>query len=340
MTAYLIGVHGYVPAGVVTNDDLVRSNPAWNSEKIFAKTGIRARHVASEKQTSSDLGYCAADELLTSLNFDRTRVDAILFCTQTPDYLLPPSACLLQTRLGLPTSCAAFDFNLGCSGFVYGLWLARSLVESQSAKNVLIVVGETYSKLCNPHDMVTATLFGDGGGSALVSSNPAGAIATLGPTVLGTDGRGAEHLIVRAGAARNPRTVETSLAKTDDKGNQRSDEQLFMNGPEVFSFTLARVSSGIQELLDRAGLTWDDIDLFLFHQANAFMLDQLRKKMNIPTEKMPVCVEQTGNTVSATIPLLMRHCREKALFEPGDKCVLAGFGVGYSWAFSLLNWES
>jgi 3-oxoacyl-[acyl-carrier-protein] synthase-3 len=339
MAAYLIGVRGFVPYKFVTNDDLVRANPTWNSDKIFAKTGIRSRHVVGDDETSADLGFRAADALLTSLSFDRSQVDAILFCTQTPDYLLPPSACLLQTRLDLPTSCAAFDFNLGCSGFVYGLWLAKSLVESQSARNVLIVVGETYSKLCNPHDMVTVTLFGDGGGAALVSASAEGAIARLGLTVLGTDGRGAEHLIVRAGAARNPHTEVTSLATADDKGNLRSDEQLFMNGPEVFSFTLARVSSGIQELLDRVQLTWDDVDLFLFHQANAFMLEQLRNKMKIPVRKMPVCLEETGNTVSATIPLLIQSCQAQGLIQPGFRCVLAGFGVGYSWAFSLIEWQ-
>ena len=262
MSAHLIGVRGVVPETVITNDDLVRSNPGWDAEKIFAKTGIRARHVASAEQTSADLGFLAADELLRDLEFDRDQIDALLFCTQTPDYLLPPSACILQTRLGLPTSCAAFDFNLGCSGFVYGLWLAKSLVElSNSARNVLIVVGETYSKLCTAHDMVTVTLFGDGGGAALISSNSSGSIASIGSTVLGTDGRGAEHLIVRAGAARNPRTGETSIAQSDGKGNQRSAEQLFMNGPEVFNFTLLRVSSGIQELLDRCQLQWEDVPI-------------------------------------------------------------------------------
>lgn len=339
MTAHLIGVRGYLPEGIVTNEDLVRSNPGWDAEKIFAKTGIRARHIAGDHETSSDLGFHAADELLRELSFDRSQIDALLFCTQTPDYLLPPSACLLQTRLGLPTSCAAFDFNLGCSGFVYGLWLARSLVESNAARNVLIVVGETYSKLCNPHDMVTVTLFGDGGGAALVSSSSEGAVASLGPTILGTDGRGADHLIVRAGAARHPHNDTTAVAQADDKGNLRSAEQLFMNGPEVFNFTLLRVSSGIQELLDRAHLSWADVDLFLFHQANAFMLEQLRKKMEIPKEKMPVCVEKTGNTVSATIPLLLQHCEQAGIVRPGFRCVLAGFGVGYSWAFSLMEWK-
>ena len=339
MTAYVLGVRGFVPENVVSNDDLVAGNPGWDSDKIFEKTGIRSRNVASPDQTSSDLGFIAADGLLTSLNFDRSHVEAILFCTQTPDFLLPSSACILQSRLGLSTRCAAFDFNLGCSGFVYGLWIAKSLVESQAATNVLIVVGETYSKLCNPHDMVTVTIFGDGGGAALVSSNSVGAIASLGAFVVGTDGRGAENLIVRAGAARHPRTATTALAVTDEKGNQRSDEQLFMNGPEVFSFTLKSVSSGIQELLDKSGLEWNEIDLFLFHQANAFMLGKLREKMRIPAEKLPICFEKTGNTVSATIPLLLDYCRDNSIVQPGFRSVLAGFGVGYSWAFCLLHWK-
>ncbi len=338
MTAYLKGVCGHLPDKVVTNDDLVRANPDWDSEKIFERTGIRSRRVASDHETASDLGFHAADKLLKSLNVDRGSIDALLFCTQTPDYLCPASACLLQTRLDLPTTCAAFDYNLGCSGFVYGLWLARALVDSQSSRNVLVVVGDTCSKLCNPHDMTTTVLFGDGGGAALISANSDGAIGTLGPSIVGTDGRGAENLIVPVGAARNPRTATSAEIRTDDKGNQRSDEQFFMNGVEVFNFSLKLVVPGVMQLLERCGLNTSDIDLFLFHQANAFMLERLRKKMNIPIEKMPVVLEHTGNTSCATIPLLMQHCQEKSLLKPGDKCVLAGFGVGYSWAFSLLQW--
>ena len=288
MTAYLRGVHHYLPPNLLSNEDLVRLNPGWDAEKIHAKTGIRCRTVAGAEETASDLGCQAALRLLETTGFDGGKIDALLFCTESPDYFLPPSACLLQTRLGLPTSCAALDFNLGCSGFVYGLWLARSLVESGSAKNVLLIVGDTYSKFCNPHDMATVTLFGDGAGAALVTSNPDQALATIGPTVLGTDGRGAEHLIVRAGAARCRRSNGTPKARGDEKTNQRSDEQLFMNGPEVFNFTLSRVQSGIQQLLDLTRLDWPDIDWFLLHQANRFMLEQLRRKMELPAEKMPI----------------------------------------------------
>lgn len=340
MTAYLKGVCGHLPENTLTNDALVSANPGWDSEKIFERTGIRTRRVAGEKETAADLGYCAADKLLKSLNFDRESIDAVLFCTQTPDYLFPASACLLQTRLNLPTTCAAFDFNLGCTGFVYGLWLARALVESQSAKNVLLIVGDTCSKLCNPHDLTTVVLFGDGSGAALISASPDGAIATFSPVLVGTDGRGAANLILPAGGARNPHSPLTGQIRADDKGNLRSDDQIFMNGAEIFNFTLQRVVSGVLQLLDKNQQRIEEIDLFLFHQANAFMLERLRKKLNIPIEKMPIILEQTGNTGCATIPLLIQHCQDNALLKPGDNCVLAGFGVGYSWAFTVLNWQS
>lgn len=339
MTAYLRGIHYRVPDNRLTNEELVRLNPEWNADRIYAKTGIRSRTVAAEGETASDLGCQAANELFETTGFDRSRIDALLFCTESPDYFLPPSACLLQTRLELPTSCAAFDFNLGCSGFVYGLWLARSLIESGSAQNVLLIVADTYSKFCNPHDLTTVTLFGDGAGAALISSNSDQALGTIGPAILGTDGRGAEHLIVRAGASRSPRRRTAARTSADEKEDQRSDEHLFMNGPEVYNFTLQRVQSGIKQLLDLTQLDWPDIDLFLFHQANCFMLEQLRMKMNLPKQKVPMYVEEIGNTVSASIPILICHCRAEGLLKPGQRCVLVGFGVGYSWAMNLLTWN-
>jgi 3-oxoacyl-[acyl-carrier-protein] synthase-3 len=335
---YLKAIAYHLPETIRTNEDLVRLNPNWNGESIFAKTGIRARHVTTEDETALDLGCRAAQRLLEATGFDAGDVDAVLFCTESPDYFLPPSACLLQERLHIPTSCAAFDFNLGCSGFTYGLWLARALIESASAKNVLLVAAETYSKYCSPNDLVTATIFGDAGAAAWVSADPEGALAQIGPSIVGTDGRGARQLIVSAGGARQPKTSATSMLRCDDKGNCRSDEQLYMNGPEIYSFTLSAVQAAIQQLLDRLSLEWTDIDLFLFHQANRFMLEQLRRKMYIPTEKMPIELEDTGNTVSASIPILICRCQERDILKPGQRCVLAGFGVGYSWAMTYLTW--
>jgi 3-oxoacyl-[acyl-carrier-protein] synthase-3 len=311
---YLRDIEVSLPETVRSNEDLVRMNPTWDAGKIYAKTGIRARRVAGPDETAADLGCRAAARLLDRPGVDRSQVDALLFCTESPDYPLPPTACTLQTRLGLSVDCAALDYNLGCSGFTYGLWLANALVESASARNVLLIVADTYSKYCNPHDLATVAIFGDGGAAALITADSGRALAKIGATVLGTDGRGAEHLIVRGGA------------------------YLAMNGPAVYAFTLSAVQASIQKLLDKVGLQWQDVDLFLLHQANRYMLDQLRINMQIPAEKMPIDMEDIGNTVSASIPVLIRRCTDRAILKAGDRCVLAGFGVGYSWATTFVQW--
>jgi len=335
MTAYLLGVHYHLPEGRRTNADLVAANPDWNAEKIYLKTGIRSRPMTAPGETAADLGAGAAESLLKELRLDRSAIDALLVCTQSPDYILPTTACLLQTRLGLSTDCGALDVNLGCSGFTYGLWLASSLVRSGAARNVLLIATDTYSKYCSENDLTTTTIFADGGGAALISGTPDGALARLGETIVGTDGRGAENLIIRAGGTRCPRVGTGRRAD-----NSLSDEYLHMNGPEIFAFTLTRIREAIQRLLDRLGLGWGDIDLFLLHQANRFILEQLGRRMGIPAEKMPIDLEEIGNTASASIPILMRRTMERSpdLFRPGHRLLLVGFGVGYSWAATELTW--
>jgi 3-oxoacyl-[acyl-carrier-protein] synthase-3 len=326
MSAYLRGIQYCLPEQVRRNEDLAAVHRTWDPAKFYEKTGIRSRRIASVDQTAGDLGYRAAERLLDELSVDRDTIGALIFCTQSPDFFLPTTACLLQERLGLPTHCGAFDYNLGCSGFTYGLWLSRSLILSNAVSNVLLIVADTYSKYCDPDDLTTAPIFGDAGAAALISAAPAGSIGTLGPTVVGTDGRGASNLIVRAGGARLP------------KSSARGDTYLYMNGPEVFSFTLSAVKVGIQQLLDRLEVGWDEVDLFLFHQANRFLLQRLQAVMKIPDEKLPIDVEDVGNTVSASIPLLIRRGMDRGLFRPGQRCVMAGFGVGYSWAMSAMTW--
>ena len=209
MTPYLVGVRYYLPETTRSNEDLVAINPGWDAGKIYRKTGIRCRRIAGEGQTACDLGYEAAKCLIEELSVDRARVDALLRCTQSPDYHLPTTACLLQNRLGLPTSCGAFDFNLGCSGFTYGLWIARSLIKAGSANSILLVVADTYSKYCDPHDLATATIFGDAGTAVLISSSPTEGFAMVGESVVGTDGRGAGNLIVRAGGRGGPTSISS-----------------------------------------------------------------------------------------------------------------------------------
>lgn len=326
MNAYLQGVQYYLPATRVTNEQLIAANPSWNGKDIYTKTGIKTRHHAAENETASDLGFKAANNLIREAGMDAGGIDALLFCTQSPDYPLPTTACLLQERLGLPRTTACFDYNLGCSGFTYGLWLARALIVSESCKNVLLILADTYSKYCEPTDLATASVFGDAGAAAIVTREQSKGIATIGSTVLGTDGRGAENLIVREGGARTPRTPNSS------------DRCLYMNGPEIFAFALSSVRHAIDRLLTENQLKWEQVDWFLFHQAGKIILDKLRASLRIPADKMPIELEDVGNTVSATIPLLLRRHLDRQCFFPGQTCVLAGFGVGYSWAVTLLTW--
>jgi 3-oxoacyl-[acyl-carrier-protein] synthase III len=309
----------------VTNVDLAAQNPGWNADKIFKKTGIRQRHVVSEGETAADLGVRAAERLFNQSGFDRQSVDTLIVCTQSPDHFLPGDSSLIQERLGLPTTCAAFDVTLGCSGYTYGLWLARALITSGSSQNALLISTDTYSRYCDLHDMATVTLFGDAAGAILLTGDPQKAQAEIGLTVLCTDGRGAYNLIVRDGAARSPSRPD-------------APPRLYMNGPEIVSFTLNSVKAGIDRLLNATGLGWDQVDLFLMHQANRFPLDSLRLKMGVDPERLPIDIEQTGNTVNASIPLLISRLIERGQLRGPKTSVLTGFGVGYSWAMSLVKW--
>lgn len=300
----------YLPAKVLTNSDLVRLYPEWTEEKIFSKTGIETRHVAGEDEDAVDLAAAAARKLFAK-GVDPKAVDFVLLCTQSPRYKLPSSACILQDKLGIPTSAGALDYNLGCSGFVYGLALAKSLIKTGIATNVLLVTAETYTKHVGEMDKSTRTIFGDGGAATLVDASAA---AQIGEFSFGTDGSGYDKLILREG------------------GN------LFMDGPEIFNFTLDVVPNTIDEICSRNGLVRDDVDLFVFHQANKFMLDTIRKVNGIPRAKFYVNLEDTGNTVSSTIPIALKRAEESGELKSGMKVMVLGFGVGLSWGGTIINW--
>jgi len=334
--AYLASLSVHLPDGMLTNEQLQLENPAWDMRRLEAKTGIKTRRIAAAGETASDLAFQAAEKLLDGLPADRNSIDACLFCTQSPDYFLPTSACILQDRLGLPTTCAALDFNQGCSGYVYGLYLAKALVASGTARNVLVLTGETYSKYIHPRDRSVRVLFGDAGSASLVTARPPG--AKLGPFRVGTDGSGHQSLIVPAGGSRLPCGPATAVESTDEQGCQRTDENLFMDGQELFLFTLQRIPALVRSLVEDAGTTIQDVDWFIFHQANLFMNEHLRGKLCIPSEKAPFCMQHVGNTVSNTIPIALQATAER--MAPEQKVVLVGFGVGYSWAACLLQWGS
>ena len=335
-TAKIADIAGHVPSQILSNEDLAALYPAWPADKILEKTGIRTRHIAAAGETAGDLALAAARQLFAQGKVRAEDVDFILLCTQAPDYILPTTACVLQHALGISTRAGALDVNLGCSGYVYCLSLAKGLIETGAATCVLLLTADTYSKVIHPLDKSVRTLFGDGASATAVvrSDDPAPAI---GPFVFGTDGGGAQHLIVPAGGFRQPRTAQTSIEVRDASDNVRSAEHLYMDGAEVMTFTLREVPRVVNTLLDKAGLAKDEIDYFVMHQANQFMLNALRKKLNVAPERVPICMEHVGNTVSSTIPLALECMRGDGRLALPKRLMLIGFGVGLSWAACLLS---
>lgn len=332
MKAYIKAISYYLPQTIVTNKDIIKDFPEWSVEKIASKIGITQRHVAADDETALDMAIKAAENLFKQNNEAKEIIDYILFCTQSPDYILPTSACIIQERLGLDTNVGAIDFNLGCSGYVYGLSLAKGLVCAGIAKNILLLTGETYNKHIHLRDKSNRTIFGDAATATLVSES---GIAEIGNFALGTDGRGAENLIIRTGGMRNPQ--KTKEIKIDENGIPQSDDYLYMNGSEIFTFTLDRVPPLISATLTKNMLKQDDIDIFVFHQANKYMLNFLRKKLKIDEAKFYYYLSEVGNTVSNTIPIALVQALADGSISSGQKALIAGFGVGYSWGGTVLK---
>lgn len=323
----------YLPDRVLTNEEISQGHPDWSVEKIFEKTGIAQRHIASESETVLDLAERACKNLFNSNTVDIGQIDQVLFCTQTPDYALPTTACMLQDRLGLPTTVAALDYNLGCSGYVYGLGLAKSSLESGFMRNVLLVTSETYSKWMDENDRSVKTIFGDGATATLLTSRPVEDGESIGPFVFGTDGRGAKKLIVHGSGARRLDDDDTEYM-----GEGRRPECLYMDGPEIFTFTIRTVPKTVKALLAKANAMIEDIDLFVFHQANTYMLEHLRKRCKIPEDRFLLDLENVGNTVSNTIPIALKNALDSQRLKPGMTIALVGFGVGYSWGACVIQW--
>ena len=328
--AYIKALSFYLPKKVVTNDDLVKDFPEWSVDKIALKVGVEERHVTTETETAGDMAEKAARKLFGQYNIDPQSIDFLLLCTQSPDYFLPSTACVLQDRLGLPKTAGAFDYNLGCSGCIYGLAVAKGLIAAGIAKNVLLITSETYNKYLHPRDKGNRSIFGDGAAACLISTE---GFAEIGRFVLGTDGSGYDKLIVKTGASRQKENVND--LSFDDSGNPHSSDYLFMDGPAIFNFTLSVVPSMVKELLSKNGLEKDDVDMFVFHQANSYMLSFLKKKLKIDDDKFFVNLSHCGNTVSSTILIALSE-----LFEAGrlkGNVLLAGFGVGLSWGGVTIN---
>lgn len=330
--AYIKAISYYLPEKVVTNEELLKEFPEWSVDKIAQKVGVDSRHLASEDETAGDMAEKAAHILFKEHDINPKSIDFIMLCTQSPDYFLPSTACVLQNKLGIPTSAGAFDYNLGCSGCIYGMAIAKGLIATGVAKNVLLLTAETYNKYLHPSDKSNRSIFGDGAAACLISNE---GFAEIGEFVLGTDGSGANNLIVKTGAARHNRATGKFIE--DDEGHLWYDDYLYMNGGAVFNFTLDAVPAMIKDILTKNNVAKEDINYFVFHQANKFMLNTIRKVCVLPKDKFYVNLAETGNTVSSTVLIGLKESIDNHTISAGMKVMVSGFGVGLSWGGTILQ---
>lgn len=330
--AYIKQIEYYLPDRIVTNGDIVNDFPEWSVEKIASKVGVNKRHVASGDETAKDLAVNAAHLLFAKSSIQKDEIDYILFCTQSTDYKLPTSACIIQYELGLSRNIGALDFNLGCSGYVYGLSLAKGLIAGGIAKNILLLTAETYNKYLHPKDKGNRTIFGDAATATIISID---GLAEIGNFSLGTDGIGADNLIVKTCGSRYPELAND--LKFDENNNPISSDYLYMNGSEIFTFTLDNVPSLIVDTLLKNNMQKEEVDLFVYHQANKYMLDFLRKKSKIDNNKFYYALSEFGNTVSNSIPIALVEAMKDSSIDRDMNVVIVGFGVGYSWGGTVLK---
>ena len=327
--AYIYDIAYYLPERVLDNAEIAERFPEWPADKIASKLGIVERHIAGSEETAEDMAYEAASRLFDHDDSLRHKVDFIILCTQSGDYKLPPSACILQHRLGLHPTCGAFDINLGCSGYEYGLAIAKGFITAGIATNILLLTAETYSKYIHPEDKGNITIFGDAATATLVSSE---GFAEIGDFELGTDGSGADKLKISTGGSRNPKS--TAGVSEDVSGNKKWDDYLYMDGSGIFNFTAEAVPVMVEALLKKSRVSKSEVDLWIFHQANKYMINYLRKLMGIDKDRFYVYMEKVGNTVSNTIPIALCEARKEGRLK--GHVLLAGFGVGLSWGATML----
>ena len=335
-TARITAVKHYLPAERLTYEAIGAAQPSWDMPKLSRTVGIRSMPKSADGEFASHMAVRAAQRLLDDPEVDSHGIDYILLVTQSPDFPLPTTACLVQDALGLPQTVGALDVRLGCSGYVYALGLAKGLVASGQATKLLLLTSDVLTKLVNSNDKVTRPIFGDAATATLVEPGDDG-LAEIGAFAYGTDGTGAGALVVPNGSIRDGRDLNPQSA-VEERGFDSEGHDLFMDGAAVFNFTLAVVPQLVDDTLGKAGWTRDDVDLYVFHQANKFLINHLRKKLKIDEERFWIDMEEVGNTGPSTVPLALSQAVERGVLKPGMKVLLAGFGVGLSWAGCTLTW--
>lgn len=325
----------YLPEHAVTNQQLHEENPTWNIHQLEKTAGVVKRHIAGDDETALDLSLRACKKLFSLNPEAQNQIDGIIFCTQSEDYIMPPNSCILHKMLDLPERVFVFDFNLACSGHIYGIALAQGLIFSGIAKTILLVNADTYSKYIHKQDRSARVLFGDGAAASLItiSDSTQGIIDIQ----CATSGKGYDKFIIPAGGCRTPKSKDTSVPLRDDSGNIRTLEHIHMDGMGILAFVNSKVSQQIRNILKHNKLTINDIDLFVFHQASKVALDSLTRILQIEPEKVFLNLREVGNTVSASIPIALRDALDRGMIVRGDKVIASGFGVGLSWATAIIE---
>ncbi|MDV7137589.1 ketoacyl-ACP synthase III [Maribacter sp. TH_r10] len=331
MGAKIENIAYYLPEGKLDSAGLKEIFPDFDVEKIENKIGIKSRHISGTNETSLDLAYKAALKVIK--NSEKNEIDFIILCTQTPEYILPSGACILQDRLGIPVTAGALDFSLGCSGYIYGLAMCKGFLETKIASKILFLTADTYSKYIYDQDKGNRSIFGDGATASIITYDE---IDKLGKFKLRSDGSGFDKLIIKNGGTKNKLNAKAEIKIYGDD-NQYTDNCIYMNGPEIFNFTINNIPKLIDDTLEINELKKEEVDYFVFHQANKFMLSYLRRKIGIPQDKFHLNLENTGNTVSSTIPIALNQALKEGSIKKGDKVLLAGFGVGLSWGATIIE---
>ncbi len=331
MRTFIKAIAYYLPERVLDNQQIANEFPEWTVEKIDKKIGIKKRHITTENETAGDMAVKAAEKLFSENKIERSTIDYLIFVSQSADYFLPTTACLIQERLELRADMAAIDINLGCSGFVYGLSVAKGMILGGMATNVLLLTAETYSKYLHPRDKSNRTIFGDAAAATLVSAE---GIAEIGNFVFGTDGKGADNLVVKTGAARH--RFPMNDLQFDDFGNPRSSDHLYMDGPAILNYSLECIPALVENVLVKNNLRIENVDLHVYHQANKYLANLQCRKLRIPEEKYYCYFEKVGNTVSSTIPIALYEAYKEGMIKSGFRVLSVAQGLGYSWGGMVL----
>ena len=334
---HISAISYYLPAYVERNIDLEIEYPQKVNADIIEKLGVDQKHIIDKDLKPSHIALLAAQQLLEETGFDKNNIDALIYCSEHHDYVTPPTSCVLHGALGLSKKAGTFDMTHGCSGYMYGLAMAKGLISGVGMNNVLFLTASATTKYIDPANLSLRLLFGDAGSASLITRSGENTFGSIGELVLGTDGTAYEKIIIRDGREAYPLNDESFKERTDQFGNVFTNRGLYMDGQGILLFILKRVPALIEETLEKNNLHLDDIDLFVLHQANFFALEFVRKKLKVEPDRFYYNMGKYGNTVQATVPIGLKDAMDEGKLKPGSKVLIAGFGTGLSWGATVLT---